>query len=414
MKNIVLIILLIIPALVFAQGESAILNDFNSIVNSPTVSAPRPVNTNYDNLSVGRNSLRTVLSTLAELSGLNIFIDESIPDKRVELFVKNLEPKKAIEYIAKSNGLKTKYIDKDNIFVYPIQKEDNYSGKEIVKTFNIHYLEADKLIAIIKSFARNVKAFINDKSNSLVVFATQNQMNEIERTLSSLDKKVPQIMLDVKMLEVQTDALDKLGLNFTDPLSSVKFPDLNKGDTDIQHIQLTGPDAVYEALKKTTDAKLLARPKIMLMLKEVAKIRIGDRIPVEIISSETSDGINRENNTIEWIDSGIKLEATLQQFNSKDEATISVKSEVSTPINAITTTKSNIPQLRTREADTKLRVKDGETVVLGGLISSTHSNIKTRPALLSKLPFIGSMFRRKKHESSKTEIVIFIKPMFID
>jgi general secretion pathway protein D len=414
MKRAIITIVLIFPYILFAGNSNDIINDFNSIVNSPNVSIPKKVdNGNYNNLSVGRNSLRTVLSTLAELSGLNIFIDESVPDKRVELFVKNLEPEKAIEYVAKSNGLLVKYIDNQNIFVYPIQKKENYLGEEEIKTFKIHYLDASKLAAIIKSFSRNVKAFINEKSNSLIVFANKKQMKEIEHTLENLDKRVPQIMLDVKMLEVQTDALDKLGLKFSDPLSSVKFPDLHPGSTGIHKVSLVGPDALYEALKKTTNAKLLARPKIMLMLKKDAKIRLGDRIPVEIISSETSDGINRENNRIEWIDSGIKLEATLQKFNSKDEATISVKSEISTPVNAITTTKSNIPQLRTREADTSLRLKNGETVVLGGLISSSESNIRTKPPLLSRLPLIGGIFKRRKLENTKTEIVIFITPKFI-
>jgi len=412
-KEFTITMILIIPILLFAQNEEAILNDFDSVLNSPAVKIPKKVDGDYNQLSVGKNSLRTVLSTLAELSGLNIFIDESVPDKRVELFVKNLKPENAIEYVAKSNGLMIRYIDKYNIFVYPIQKKDNYSGEEKVKTFQIHYLDAEKLAAIIKSFSRNVKAFINDKSNSLVVFATDDQMKEIQKTLESLDKKVPQIMLDVKMLEVQTDVLDKLGLNFSDPLSSIKFPDLNKGDTGVRNTMLTGPDAVYEALKKTTDAKLLARPKIMLMLKQAAKIRIGDRIPVEIISTETTDGINRENNRIEWIDSGIKLEATLEKFNSDNEATIAVQSEVSNPINAITTTKSNIPQLRTREADTKLRLKDGETVVLGGLISSKQSTTHTRPPLLSKIPLIGNIFRRRKIENTKTELMIFITPFFV-
>lgn len=414
--KLVIIFTLLFCFNLFSEKTDKIIEDLNDLLNNG-VSIPENIlnekedSKNYTLLNIGKNSIRKVMSTLAFLCNINIFFDEAVPDKKVQLIVKDLEPKRALKFIAKTNGLKLKYVDKHNVLVYPVQKEKNYSDKSIFKVFKLKNIEAKSLLTIIKSIYKDVRINYNSDTNSLVVLAQSKLMKDIELLIKKLDRRNPQLMLDVKLVEVKTGTLDKLGVNFSDPLAVVSFADyhpVNDRDT----IRIASPDMLFEALNKDGRAKVLAKPKIILMNGEKAKIRIGDRIPVEIISTEVSEGINRQNNRIEWIDSGIKMEAQLLRFISNDEAIIRVVTEVSTPVTSITNTKSNIPQLRTREADTKLRVKNGETIVLGGLISKKE--LYERSNFLGKLPIIGKLFNRRKREYENTEIIIFITPSFLE
>ncbi|MDD5090377.1 MAG: secretin N-terminal domain-containing protein [Candidatus Wallbacteria bacterium] len=387
-------------------------------VSIPEKKPGKAADPNYSQLSLGRNSLRTILSSLAELSGVNIFLDEAVPDKNVQLMVKDLKPMDAMRHIATSNGLIVKKIDQKNIFIYPLQKEQSYAGEEIVRTYSLKYTDSTQLAAIIKATGRDVKSFVNEKNNALVVFASADMMQKIDGIIKELDTRKPQIMLDMKLMEVESKALDELGLKFNpnSQMVSFKMEDINPADTntDGDRWHLESASATFDALRTRSNAKILARPKIVLMARETAKIRIGDRIPVEILSSEVSEGINRQNNRIEWIDAGIKLEAELLSFNDTGEATLSIKTEVATPVDSLTTTKSNIPQLRTREADSKLRIRDGETVILGGLTNQQESDIRSsRPSILSRIPVLGKLFNQRESNVTKTEIVIFITPYFM-
>ncbi|MDD2716122.1 MAG: hypothetical protein PHW04_09525 [Candidatus Wallbacteria bacterium] len=368
---------------------------------------------NFTQLSLSKNTLRKVLESLSELAGYNLFLDEAVPDKSVQLIVKDLVPKEALKNICISNGLKYKFVDRKNLFIFPAQKDANYMGDEVQRTFILQYSDATQVSAIVKSVDRTVKAFVSEKSNYMVVFAPEDKMVQIDKLIKELDQKKPQVMLDMKLLEVSSATVDKLGLSVSDPLAQVSLADFKPvGTTGKEHLTIISPNLVYESVKSDTTTKTLARPKIILMPKETAKIRLGLHTPVEIISSETAEGVNRQNNRIDWVDSGIKLEAELLQFNASNEVTISVKTEVSTPTS--TTTKSGAPELKTREADTKLRLKNGETVILGGLINQFDENTRQTKPPLSRIPIIGRLFRDHSGNITKTEIMIFITPYFMN
>jgi type II secretory pathway component GspD/PulD (secretin) len=166
---------------------------------------------------------------------------------------------------------------------------------------------------------------------------------------------------------------------------------------------------ILNTLIEENKATTLASPRIRVLDKEEAEINVGDRIPIEITtSSRTAGGDNIQlNRTVQWESVGIKLKITCQKIHNDNELTLQLYNEVSTVIRF---TQAGYPQIRTRNAQTILRLRNGETVAFGGLINSLDSKTNHHIPLLARLPVLGRIFQNLRNEQNQTEIVMFVTP----
>ena len=153
--------------------------------------------------------------------------------------------------------------------------------------------------------------------------------------------------------------------------------------------------------------RLLANPRIAALDGTTAQIMIGDKLAVE---SRTKDSTGFTYTTVNYIDVGIKLEVT-PTVHPDGTITTRIKPEVSNKTDA---TPSGNPNLRSRQAETTLRVKDGQTIILGGLIQREHSKDVVKFPLLGDLPIVGQFFRSTNKEKRETELIILITPKILN
>ncbi len=180
------------------------------------------------------------------------------------------------------------------------------------------------------------------------------------------------------------------------------------GDT----IKVTGDPAVN--FKKTVgDVNLLANPRIRVRNNEKAKVHVGDKVPVITTTSTANVGVSQ---SVQYVDVGLKLEVE-PRIALDDHVNIKVAREVASIVKEIDSTKSGgglFYQIGTRNASTLLRLKDGETQVLAGLISDDERKNASRLPGLGDIPLIGRLFSSQKDERNKTEIVLAITPRVIN
>jgi general secretion pathway protein D len=188
------------------------------------------------------------------------------------------------------------------------------------------------------------------------------------------------------------------------PLTLQLLKDVNSGTI------LVSPSPTITARKDEGDVNLLANPRIRVKNREKAKVHVGDKVPV-ITSNTTSTGVVSE--SVSYLDVGLKLDVEPQVL-LQGEVSMKVGLEVSNIVQQVKTATGTLTyQLGSRNANTSLRLKDGETQVLAGLISDQERNNANKVPGLGDIPILGRLFSSHRDEASKTEIVLLITPRIL-
>ena len=254
--------------------------------------------------------------------------------------------------------------------------------------------------------------FINSK---LVAVGDEDVYDMVKEIISQIDIPPHQIMFEVEAVEISREDYKNLGVDWG---TTTALPGVPPSDTLVD-APLTGSKirvgfgaygvnfaATINHLIEEKKGRLLASPRIAALDGQRAQILIGDKLAVE--SRQVSNG--SEITSVTYIDVGIKLEVT-PTVNDEGTITAYIKPEVS---NKTDETKSGNPNIRTRQAETTLRVKDGETIVIGGLIQRQETRDAFKTPLLGDLPIIGSLFRSTNKQKKETELVILITPRKVE
>jgi general secretion pathway protein D len=226
------------------------------------------------------------------------------------------------------------------------------------------------------------------------------------------------VMLEVEVMEISHDRLTNLGLQLPDSIS-ISTPTSATTVGDLK--ALTRNDLLVSGLSATlnlkltdTDANLLASPRIRARNKEKARILIGDRVPIitnTVTPVQTGGGV--VTGSVQYQDVGLKLEFEPQVYSDK-EVGIRINLEVSSIVKEISGPNGSLAyQIGTRNAQTVIRLRDGETQVLGGLISAEDRNTAAKVPGLGHLPVIGKLFGNNSGTNVKTDVVLSITPRIL-
>jgi general secretion pathway protein D len=250
-------------------------------------------------------------------------------------------------------------------------------------------------------------------SRTLILSGPADQVNSALELLQALDVAPPQVLIEAKMVDIATDRARDLGLTYD--WTSVTFqenPRTGPGGTVVRPgtslsfgrflrtpFDLT---ATLNALETQRLAKLLANPKVSVVDSQDASIFIGDLLRYRVLQSVTSAGSNF---TVETVPVGVAL-LVRPRVHDDGNITLKVHPVVSTVTDFIGPEK--IPQTASREADSTIRMKDGETIVIGGLIREDDLKILRQVPLLGQLPLIGELFRNRTTQRTKSEVTVFL------
>jgi len=281
----------------------------------------------------------------------------------------------------------------------------------LIRNFDFNNTKAKDVAELLKSMIKTKNIFVYERLNMLVIRDRPEVINLAEKLVNAMDLAGPEVMLEIEVLEVASSRLQDLGIVYPTQLSVISSLE---GAIPLSELKAMNSSTVGVAPvpalnfgKTTGDVNLLSNPRIRVKNDEVAKIMVGDKVPIVTVVNTANVGTQQN---VDYIDVGLKLEVephiTLDNF-----VDIKVGLEVSTPGKETRLDNGgSVFAIGSRTAQTSLRLKDGETQVLAGLIlDDDRRNISKLPGL-GDIPLLGRLFSNNSDSSEKTEIVLAITP----
>jgi general secretion pathway protein D len=363
--------------------------------------------------------LKSVFDVISKVSGLNFFYDKDIrPDLKVTVLVKNTSIDDAIRLILVTNQLEQRILGANTVLVYPStpQKLKDYQTLS-VRSFYLTNADVKAVSNSIKTIVKTKDMVIDERLGIIIMRDTPEAIRMAERIVALQDLTDPEVMLEVEVMEIKRARLMELGIQWPSQLTLSPIPGSGTSTTlsDLRNlsastIQATIGSAIVNARKEDQDANILANPRIRVRNKEKAKVLIGDRVPV-ITTTSTSTGFVSE--SVNYVDVGLKLEVEPNIYLD-EEVAIKVNLEVSSLVREVLSKSGTLSyQIGTRGANTVLRLKDGETQILAGLISDEDRSNSAKIPGLGQLPVMGRLFGSQKDDSQRSEILLSITPRIV-
>lgn len=283
-------------------------------------------------------------------------------------------------------------------------------------------LSPDQLGSAGRLLEREVTIVGDDKSNTVLVSANPRYIDRVKAMVEQLDIDPPQVLIQVLFAEITLDSTDDWGVEmasrnrvdsasvnagfslFGPLLSGAGVPNLAVSSTDF--------DLLIRALQSQGRLQVLSNPSIMAANNEQARIQVGENIGRPSGSTTTIGG--SQQTQVEFVDTGVILNVT-PSINPDGFVRMVISPEISDLTNRSTQVSEDlqVPVLTVRKAETTVTVMDGQTIVLGGLISDRLERRSSKVPLLGDIPFFGNLFRSQSEEARKTELLIVLTPHVI-
>ena len=376
---------------------------------------------------------KMVFEVLARQTGINFIFDKDVKsDGKTTIFVSEVPVEEAIELILTQNQLSRQILSQNMVLVYPNTpaKQKDYQD-EVVHTFFLANAAPKDAESMLKTVLAAKTMYVDERSNALTLRDTPEHVRMAEKLINSLDEPEPEVIMEVEVLEISHTMAQQLGIDY--PTSVTLAPtavtaaaagstasQLVLGDLSKQNkntITVSSLSLTADLLKTVGDTNVLSSPRIRAKNKEKAKILVGDRVPVITSGTSATTGGTYSTSSVQYLDVGLTLEVQ-PTIHNDGEVAIKVALEVSSIANTI-----NVPignggttlayQISTRNANTLLQLKDGETQVLAGLIQDSDTRSSNHIPGLGDLPVLGRLFGSNHTERDKSEIVLAITPRII-
>ncbi|MCK9221774.1 MAG: hypothetical protein PHV61_02675 [Limnochordia bacterium] len=344
--------------------------------------------------SLNNASVEQTLKAIADKAGWTLFLVGQI-EGSLTTDLSSIPPQKALELLAEF--FQFAYTLEDHVLVVRPVQQDPASHRVI----SLNEISADKARQVVMSIYGEEIAVETLGERVIVLKGQASLVDLVANVLAELDQPRYQVLVEARIQEVTREDIAKLGLSWTLPNIEAS----NGGKPFALNIDWPNLEVALDALLSQGDSRLLAHPKIAAIDGEKARIFIGDRIPI-ILKTEVGDTVRE---TIDYFESGVLLEIT-PRISSEGTITLQVDTQVSSMTGSTT---QGYPQTRTREAQTQVRVKDGQPLMIGGLIKDEQSQDDVGLPILSQLPLLGGLFQTKSSKSKQMEMLIFLVPHIV-
>ncbi len=374
--------------------------------------------------------LPSVLKILAEKGDLNIITGAGVSAVRISIHMKDVPIEQAVNLVVRAAGLAYERIG-NSILVAEARslKEETGLSSYIVP---LKFAQAEEVKTAISNLAAQVQ--IDKSGNRLVVVTSPRVIAEIQDIVGQLDQPARQVMLEARIVEVSIDDVRNLGIDWnllnrqgfiivegnpgpsapnTLPGSLPYVPNPANGSDLFKFNQFSRQAKAFQAAIDLAinegNARVLANPKLATLNGHEANILVGSRIPYVVQGTTFAGGAAAPTQQIEREEVGIKLRIT-PLINADGYITTTIEPEVSS---ASFRGQSDLPVVNTRQASTTVRLKDGNSVIIGGLLSEEKTTNVTKVPILGSIPGIGLLFQHQSITSSKKDLVIEVTPRIL-
>ncbi|MEC4673487.1 MAG: tetratricopeptide repeat protein [Nitrospirota bacterium] len=377
--------------------------------------------------------LKQVFEILARTANLNILFEKDVRDDLVTIFTKEMPFNEALTLILATNQLFYQQVGPDTLLIIPNTKQKRQQYRDLmIRTFYLSNAKAKDMANLVRTILETKRVYVNEPLNTIVIRDEPVKIQLAEQIIMANDRRDSEVVLEVEVFEVNRTKNRKLGASIGKQIGAGAFPPdstFSSSVTDWTYKQLTsiGPDSyllkfpssiLLDFFKSESDAKTLASPQLRVSNNEKASINVGTKEPILLSTTNTTPNTAVTTSTqstvtsIEFKDTGVKLDVE-PTIHLTGEITIKIKIEVSR-IGDQVQLAEGINQFRfgNRTAETTLNMRDGETVILAGLIQ--EDDRKTRETIpgLDGIPFIQDFFLNDTTKIT-TEVIISITPRII-
>jgi general secretion pathway protein D len=377
---------------------------------------------------------KMVFEVLARETGLNFIFDKDVKsDGKTTIFVSQVPVEQAIDLILAQNQLARQILTENMVLIYPATptKQKDYQD-EIVHTFFLSNAAPKDAESMLKTVLSAKTMYVDERSGSITLRDTPEHVRMAEKLIASMDEPEPEVIMEVEVLEITHSLAQQLGIDY--PTSATFAPTPTGAATSVgstaaglvladigrqssKTISVSSLNVSVDLMKTVGNTNVLSSPRIRARNKEKAKILVGDRVPVITSGTSATTGGTYSTSSVQYLDVGLTLEVQPTIHNDGNVG-IKVGLEVSSIANTI-----NVPignggntlayQISTRNANTMLELKDGETQVLAGLIQDSDTRSSNHIPGLGDLPVLGRLFGSNGIQKNKSEIVLAITPRII-
>jgi len=338
------------------------------------------------------------------------------------VFLRDTTIEEAMRFVLVTSQLERRVLNPNTVLIYPNTPAKTQAYRELtVKSFYLANADVKQTANMVRNLVKTRDLYVDEKLNLLVIRDTPEAVRMAEKLIANQDLGEAEVMLEVEVLEVGHNQMTQAGIDWPGrvalgvqgaesirgQLTGTEAKNLNSG---LFRLNVSDPLVALNLRQQAGRTNVLANPRIRVKSKEKARIHIGDKVPV-ITTTAGATGFVSE--SVNYLDVGLKLEVE-PVVSLEDDVGIKVGLEVSNISNEVKTSSGTVAyQVGTRNAATTLRLRDGETQVLAGLINDEDRRSANRVPGVSQLPLIGRLFSNNNDTVSKTEIVLLITPRVI-
>ena len=358
-------------------------------------------------------SVKMMFEALSRATGINFILDKEIKSEdKATAFVNNVPIEEAIEMVLATNGLQKKALTETSALIFPNTAQKNKDYKELmIRSFYLANANAKQVSETLKTVLKAQNLVVDERLNMIVMRDTPEVIRIAEKLVAANDLADPEVMLEIEVLEVSRSRLQELGINYPNRISVLSSALTIQALKELKDSSFgVSPNPGMNFRKTTGDINLISNPRIRVRNNEKAKVLVGDKVPIITTTSNALVGIAE---SVSYLDVGLKLDVQ-PRITLDDFVNIKIELEVSS-LGAPTITKSGatVYTIGNRSASTQLRLKDGETQVLAGLISDDERKSACKLPAFGDIPLLGRLFANQEDKKTKTEIVLAITPRIL-
>jgi type IV pilus assembly protein PilQ len=392
--------------------------------------------------------VRSVLQLIADFTNLNLVASDSVKGS-ITLRLQNVPWDQALDLVLKTKGLDQRKIG-NVLLIAPAEEiaareRQELESRQLLaelaplrrEVIQVNYAKASDIAGLFSQVVSGDSSgtsadsrgsiTVDDRTNNIIAYQTQDRLDELRRIVAQLDIPVRQVMIEARIVEANVDYDKALGVEWRgvtqgpgnwviggsnssrNPLTAGTFVDmaaagassgLNLGfitDNTILDLELT-------AMEKSGNGEVISQPKVVTSDKETAKILKGTEIPYQEASSSGATSTS-------FKEAALSLEVT-PQITPDNKILMEVKVNKDEPDFAREV--NGVPPIRTNEVQAKVLVADGETIVIGGVFSTTQSKSMEKVPFLGDLPYLGYLFQSQRVVDNKNELLVFLTPRILN
>lgn len=379
--------------------------------------------------------VKDIYRALGNAFGINVLFDQAVKDDRISIELKDVTAQQALERVMQAGNHFYKVLDEHTIIVVPDNPQARRDYEDLViQTFYLSNGDAEQVTNVVRTMIEARNVFPLKALNAITIRDTADKVRIAEKIIEANDKAKAEVVVDVELLQMDSLKLRDLGaqLNAYTVGATLNTPQVNgpdnkpvAGPISLPFLKSLTSDSysfsvptsvTVNLIKNSTDAESLANPQLRISEGEKATLHIGKRIPVPVSTFQTTTGttggLTSPVTSYQYQDVGIKVSIEPRVHHNR-EVTLKLTVEVSDTAGNAPGSSPPQPIISTRTIESTIRLKDGETNFLAGLIQRNDVNSEDRIPFLGDIPIVGRLFNHEQKNHTRTDLMLTMTPHIV-